>query len=218
MPLNYLELVNDVLVRLRETEVSSVSDSAYSKLIGKFVNDAKRQVEDAYNWNVLSETITVFTAPGLFNYVLTGVGTRFKVLDVINDDEDYFMKYASTHEMNNMFVNQGQTDRNAPMYYNFNGVSPDGDTQVDVYPIPDKTYILYFNLIKPQEALKKDSDILKVPSEPVIFLAYAKALLERGEDAGINSNEAYLLFKESLGDHIAIEANQYPDELVWVQS
>ena len=47
--MNYLSLVNSVLRRLRETEVSSVADNAYSKLIGDFVNDAKRQVEDAYN-------------------------------------------------------------------------------------------------------------------------------------------------------------------------
>jgi hypothetical protein len=45
--MTYLELVNDVLVRLRETTVSSVSETSYSSLIGKFVNDAKRQIEDA---------------------------------------------------------------------------------------------------------------------------------------------------------------------------
>ena len=51
--MTYLELVNDVLIRLREAEVETVSQTDYSKLIGKFVNDAKRQVEDAYSWNVL---------------------------------------------------------------------------------------------------------------------------------------------------------------------
>ena len=42
--MTYLELVNDVLVRLRETTVSTVTQTAYSSLIGKFVNDGKRQV------------------------------------------------------------------------------------------------------------------------------------------------------------------------------
>jgi len=50
--MTYLELVNDVLTRLRETNVSTVSETSYSALIGKFVNDAKRQIEDSYNWNV----------------------------------------------------------------------------------------------------------------------------------------------------------------------
>ena len=62
--MTYLELVNDVLTRLRETSVSTVSETTYSALIGKFVNDAKRQIEDAYTWNCLAQTVTVTTASG----------------------------------------------------------------------------------------------------------------------------------------------------------
>jgi hypothetical protein len=40
--------------------------------------------------------------------------------------------------------------------------------------------------------------------------------MERGEDAGITSNEAYQLYLQSLADHIAAEANRYPDEITWV--
>ena len=65
--MNYLDLVNDVLIRLREDEVTATTDTPYAKLIGKFVNDAKRTVEDAYQWNALSETLTVTTANDLFN-------------------------------------------------------------------------------------------------------------------------------------------------------
>lgn len=39
--MTYLNLVNNVLRRLREDEVSSVADSTYSKLAGDFINDAK---------------------------------------------------------------------------------------------------------------------------------------------------------------------------------
>ena len=66
--MTYLDLVNDVLIRLRENEVTSVQDNAYSKLIGKFVNDAKRQCEDAYNWNALSDTLSAVTGSDVFNY------------------------------------------------------------------------------------------------------------------------------------------------------
>ena len=59
--MTYLELVNDVLIRLRESAVTTVGETTYSSLIGKFVNDAKRQIEDSYNWNVLGQTITVTT-------------------------------------------------------------------------------------------------------------------------------------------------------------
>jgi len=102
--MNYISLVNSVLRRLRETEVSSVADNAYSKLIGEFVNDAKRQVEDAYPWNALSETLTASTATDIFNYVLVGSGQRFRMLDVINDTDDFFLKYQTTSEMNRLFL------------------------------------------------------------------------------------------------------------------
>ena len=45
--MTYLQLVNSVLRRLREDEVTTVGQTSYSKLIGEFVNDAKRTVEDS---------------------------------------------------------------------------------------------------------------------------------------------------------------------------
>jgi hypothetical protein len=212
----YLELVNETLVRLREAEVTAVTDNAYSKLIGKYINDAKRQVEDAYNWNALSETLTVTTSNNLFNYVLTGIGQRFRLLDAINEESNRFLFNETTAKMNDLFLNSaGTVIRGAPDRFNFNGVDGNGDTQVDLYPIPDGVYNIYFNVIKPQAPLSANADQLKIPSEPVVFLAYSKALLERGEDSGINSNEAYQLYLQSLSDHIAAEANRYPDEITW---
>jgi len=211
----YLELVNETLVRLREAEVTAVTDNAYSKLIGKYINDSKRQIEDAYNWNALSETLTVITSADLFNYVLTGIGQRFRVIDVINKEANKVMYNETTAKMNELFLTYGTVTKGPPDRFNFNGVNNNGDTQVDVYPIPDGVYNLYFNVINPQDPLTANSDQLKIPSEPVIFLAYSKALLERGEDSGITSSEAYQLYLQSLSDHIAAEANRYPDEITW---
>ena len=47
-----LDIVNDVLQRLREDTVAAVSTSDYSKLIGMFVNDAKEDLEDIWFWTV----------------------------------------------------------------------------------------------------------------------------------------------------------------------
>ena len=46
----YLDVVNNVLRRLREPTVQSVDDTPYSSMIGVLVNDAKREVEDATEW------------------------------------------------------------------------------------------------------------------------------------------------------------------------
>jgi hypothetical protein len=51
--MTYLDLVNNVLRRLRETEVASVQSTAYSKLIGDIVNDAKDLVENSWDWSAL---------------------------------------------------------------------------------------------------------------------------------------------------------------------
>ena len=210
----YLELVNEVLIRLRENEVTSVSDNGYSKLIGKYINDAKRQVEDAWAWNALTETLTATTTANLFSYVLEGSGTRFRIIDVLNDTDNFVMKYGETKRMNEWFL-MTNPEHGKPQYYNFNGVDDNGDTLVDFYPIPDGVYNVRINLIKSQVPLSANSDKPLVPAEPIIFGAYARALAERGEDGGLASSEAYQLYKSSLADFVAIEANHYPEEITW---
>jgi hypothetical protein len=210
----YLELVNSVLRRVREKEVSSVTDNTYSKMIGEFINDAKRQCEDAYNWNALSDTLTASTTASIFNYVLVGSGQRFRLLDVIDDTSNNILELASTARMNKLFLIE-TAQQGAPQYYNFNGVDSNGDTQVDLYPIPNAVYNLRFNIIKPQVPLSANTDTLLIPSEPVIFNAVARAIAERGEDGGMASNEQYALFKQSLADAISLESGRYLEEGEW---
>jgi hypothetical protein len=211
---NYLELTNDVLIRLREPEASSVSDNAYVKLIARYINDSKRQVEDAYNWNALSETLSAVTTPDIFNYVLIGTGQRFRVIDVLNDTSNFVMRNAATLWMNQQFL-LASPAKGAPYYYNFNGTNSDGDTQVDIFPIPDGVYEIRFNVIRPQVELVTNSDQLLVPHEPVVLGALARAQAERGEDGGVQSAETYALFKQSLADAIGLESARYFEEEAW---
>lgn len=213
--MNFISLVNDVLVRLREPEASSVSDTAYVKLIAKYVNDSKRQVEDAYSWNALSETLSATTTADVFNYVLVGSGQRFRVIDVLNDTDNWFLRNAATVWMDQQFL-LTSAQKGSPMYYNFNGTNPNGDTQVDLFPIPDGSYNIRFNVIKPQEPLVNNADILLVPHEPVVLGALARAQAERGEDGGVQSGETYVLYRQSLADAISLEANRYVEETEWV--
>lgn len=212
--MQYLDIVNNVLQRLRESSVSSVSDNAYSKMIGIFVNDAKKQVENAYNWTALSDTTTVVTSPAIFSYAMTGTGQGFKVLDVYNDTSDAFMQPMSTSQATSYFLGQSTTGQ--PLYYYFNGVDSNGDSVVDIFPKPDGVYDLRFNFILPQTDLVNNTDKLRIPSQPVVFLAYAKALAERGEDGGLASSEAYALYQQALGDAISIESSRYVEEQQWV--
>jgi hypothetical protein len=212
--MNYIQLVNDVLIRLREPEASSVSDNAYVKLIARYVNDSKRQVEDSYNWNALSETLSATTTADVFNYVLTGSGQRFRVIDVLNDTDNFFVENASTVWMDQQFL-LTTAQKGSPKYYNFNGTNSNGDTQVDLFPIPNGSYNIRFNIIKPQVPLVANADTLLVPEEPVILGALARAQAERGEDGGVQSGETYVLYRQSLADAISLESNRYIEESQW---
>jgi hypothetical protein len=213
--MTYLELVNDVLVRLREATVSTVSETSYSALIGKFVNDAKRQIEDAYAWNVLGTTITLSTTSGTYSYSLTGSGQKFQVIDVLNVTSNLRMKNIDFATMNR-YQNFSTPVNAIPAYYAFDGVDSSSDTKVTLYPRPDGVYSIPFSLTVPQSTLSSDSTVVKVPDTLVVQNAYARALVERGEDGGLSSSEAYLLYKSMLSDYIALEGTRYPENQEFV--
>ena len=213
--MTYLELVNDVLVRLRETTVSTVSETSYSSLIGKFVNDAKRQIEDAFAWNVLGQTITVTTVASTAAYSLTGAGQKFQVMDVINTTSNVGLTNITFVDMNRK-LNFTPLVNSIPTEFAFDGVDGSYDTKVNLYPIPDGVYTIKFALTVPQATLTSGSTVIAVPDVLVAQNAYARALVERGEDGGLTSSEAYQLYKAMLSDSIALEGTRYPENQEFV--
>ena len=212
--MTYLNLVNNVLRRLREDEVSSVNDNTYSKMVGDFVNDAKKMAEDAWDWSALRTTLTVTTSADVFNYVLTGSQNKIKVLDVINDTSNLFMQYNTQHWFNDKYLNQSPPS-GSPEYYTYNGVDSSGDTQVDIYPKPDGVYNLRFNCTLRNPELSSDTDELLIPSQPVIHLAIALLARERGETGGTSAPEYFGIADKFLSDAIALDAQKHPEETIW---
>ena len=212
--MTYLETVNKILKRLRERTVTSVEETSYSALIGVFVNDAKQVVEEAWKWSALRTTLTATTTSGIFSYELNGTQNNFDVLDVINDTDDFFLQYKDAHSFNGLFLNSDPAT-GSPYYYSFNGISSDGDTQVDLYPIPDDTYTLRFNIVQRQPDLEAEADTIQIPAKPVELLAYAMAIEERGEDGGQQSNNAYGAYRNALADEIALDAARHPEDTIW---
>ena len=205
----YLTLVNDVLARLRESSVASVTTSAYSTLIGKFVNDSMRQVSDAWDWTCLATTITIPTVAGQSTYTVTGSGIRQRSITV-NDSTN---KITLRNVPIQWIVDQQQlstASSSVPAYYAWNGT--DGtDSKVEIFPTPSGIYSLKFNMTVPQVELSADATVITVPSEPVVAGAYARALVERGEDGGLSSGEAYGLFKSVLADYISLEKERFSE-------
>lgn len=210
----YKDLVNNVLRRLRETEVSSVQSTAYSKLIGDLVNDAKTLVEDSWDWSALRTTLAINTTNDVYNYALTGSQNKVKELSVLNDTSNITMEYRTNAWIDEQYFLQSPLS-GAPKYYTYNGVDAAGDNLIDVYPKPDGVYALKFKCVIPNNALSDDSDNLVIPSSPVLHLAVAFAARERGETGGTSTAEYFQMATKYLSDAIALDAARHPEETIF---
>lgn len=214
--MTFLECVNEVLGWLREGSVSSVTQSAYSTMIGYFVNDAKRQVEDAWDWDAQNTTLTVTTTPGVSTYTVTGSGTKQKSASVNITTSG---RQATLRAVPMKWIQDQQqlttTTNSSPCYYAWNGT--DGtDSKIELFATPDSVYTIAFNMNVPQVKLTSDSDVIMVPTDAVVMGAYARALAERGEDGALSSSEAYGLYRSILSDRIAIEQARTEEYSTWV--
>jgi hypothetical protein len=212
--MTYLEIVNNVLRRIREDEVISVADTIYSKMVGDFVNDAKQLVEDAWDWSALYSNITVAAVNATDTYTLTGSQSDIKIFHAYNDTSNAFLEYRPKiwfDEQNAL----GTPVSGSPEYYTLVGVDGSGDTTVQVYPIPDASYTLNFKATKRNSALSNDADNLSIPASPVIHLAVALLARERGETGGTSTAEYFAIADKFLSDAIALDAQKTPETTVW---
>jgi len=215
--MNYLQLVNKVLIRLREDQVAAVNESDYSSLIGEFVQHALSEVEDAWDWNVLRGTIQVTTAADNFSYVLDGAGIGFKVFDVHEDNNDYDLNKATYHQMNHWLLSADNMVTGAPLYYDFNGKDSTGDPVVNFFPVPDGEYKINFNM-KMKTDLSADltgTTIIMVPWLPVVLKATALAINERGEDGGLTVAGLSTQYDSVLANAVSYDAALNADETMW---
>jgi hypothetical protein len=211
--MTYLEVCNRVLRRLRENEVTTVNETPYSKLIGDLVNVVKVEIEDSWNWSALRTTLTAVTTDNLFNYVLVGSGTRIRVLDIFNDTDNIIIEQRGTKWFDKIFLTYDQP-KGSPIYYNFNGVDNNGDSQVDFFPIPDGVYDIRINCVVPQAELEIDTTRILIPANLLVEGVIARAISERGDDGGYVEQEQR--YRAMASDLIAVESSQRLDEMIWV--
>ena len=212
--MTYLNIMNNVLRRLREEEVNSVNDSTYSKMAGDFINDAKTIVEEAADWSALRTTIVINTVADENTYSLTGCGDNVKVMSALNDTQNCFMEYQSKDWFNDRLYISDEVS-SAPQYYTYHGLDANGDTQFLVNPKPDGVYSLRFDVVKRQADLTTDNTNLLVPEKPVIHLAVALLARERGETGGTSTAEYFTIADKYLSDAIAIDAAKHPEEMIF---
>lgn len=212
--MTYINLVNNVLRRLREETTSNVNDTIFNTMVGDFVNDAKQLVEEACDWSGLRSTISIQTVVGTNQYSLAGTGDNVKVFSVINDTKNTFVTYQTKDWFNNALYLQEEIS-GSPSYYTFDGLDSSQDTQVLLSPKPSTVETLRFDVTKRQPELVNNTDVLLVPSKPVIHLAVALLARERGETGGTSTVEYFSIADRYLSDAIAIDAAKHPEEMIY---
>jgi hypothetical protein len=212
--MTYLEVINSILRRLREDTVVAVSETDYSEMVGDFVNDAKRIVEDSYQWEALRTEYSVTTTAGTHTYTLTGLTNRAKIINVCDETSAYYLENKPLSWVRNKDV-KSPSQTGTPKYYAYNGLDSAGDTLLRFWTTPDASYDISVYAVVPQSDLTLKSDVLKVPSAPVIHLALAMLARERGETGGTSTAEYFQMADKYLRDAIAVEAARHEDELVY---
>lgn len=219
--MTFRELINQVLIRLREDTISSdwsgdINDSTtvsdYQKVIGSMVNDSKRAVENYHDWLVLRETVDISTVNGTKNYSLSS-GQEFKIVDVINNTTGTQLVQVSRAYLNSVMYPTDPTGE--PLYYGFNGADASKNLKVDLSPIPINAETLSFDIIKYQDELATASTVISVPTKPVILGAWARAISERGEDGGTQSSLMAQEANEALKQAIMLDSGNTRFETDW---
>jgi hypothetical protein len=217
--MNYLEIVNKVLTKLREDNVTSVSYNDYSALIGEFVNDAKKEVENAWNWTTLTQEFTVNADGTNFTFALTGAVVDARLLyDECNrplvfettDGQEQQLIQITTDTLTRRYYTDpdGFLQSDQPTYFS---LVPQGDTwtiKFEGTPSASRSYVVV--MCNPQDDLEEDATELRLPWRPVYHLATLYALDERGEEIGEPGSKAWIRYEKSLGDAVALDARTNP--------
>jgi hypothetical protein len=216
--MTYVEIINAVLRRLRETSISgnwsgtlpsSTNTNDYQKLIGDLVNEAKREVEDAWNWSILRSSTTITTVAGTRQYTLTGTNERSRILMAQEQSNGSILQ-----EMNDAYLQSTKYPTSAvqqtiPSYYSVVGVdSSTGELLIEFEAVPDAVYNITFRVVNPQGDFDAPLTVLKAPHQPVILGAWARAIAERGEDGGSLSDMVFGQYTNALSDAIQIDAGR----------
>jgi len=214
MATTYLSLMNSVLRRLREEEVADVTETAYSKMVGDYINDAKSLVQDSHDWSTLRKTVVVPTVENTTEYSLTGAGERVKLYSAINDTSNFFMHYETPNWFSNAYYISGEVT-GTPDSYTFSGVDDNADTKVRVYPKPSGVFSLRFDVCSREPDLAVDADTTVLPAMAIIHNAVALLARERGETGGTTTQDYFIIADKHLSDAIAQDAYKNPEEFIY---
>jgi len=196
-----LNIVNDILRRLREDTVSAVNSSSYSVLIAMFLNDAKEDLEDMWFWTVNEVEIdTTILADGTRTYDLTSTTDRSFMVRDINDELPmaYDITTSENAQLFDIPLKELRRWRNTaagtiadlarPHIFS---IKPDADGRGYTLELREganaaRTWRTYWYAPQAELALDGTDDATEIllPERPIFLRTLYYALNERGEEMG----------------------------------
>lgn len=233
--MNYKDMVNEVLIRMREDEIESVIDpdnDPQQKIVCKLVNDAFRFVARSHAWNAFRKVWVVDLAHGIDKYVLS---------KGIESSSVYAVTTAAKKRLREEDARVFALDKRvqgSPDRYHVGTVNQH-QLELTVSPTPDNTHrgtgnsaeyafgqygvasyndprkiIIVSGFAQPKR-LELDDDYITMPIDPLMQFALAYAHSERGEAGDQSVMELFAIARTSLSDAISWDVSNSPNEYLW---
>lgn len=213
--MTYLELVNSVLIRMREDTVPTMQGQTdnVALVVGAAVRDAAHRVASAHTWNALTFTDTVSTAVGQKHVDVSADAEGHVNVEQVYGADGRMLRPISRPDMirrQATFTGDG-----SPYHYTASGKGTGASVRVLLSPTPDAVEALTVHGFRRQAELSGDDDALLIPSQPVLQYAMAVSSAERGELGGQPTAELFMLADRYLSDAIALDATMDSFDDIW---
>lgn len=197
-----LSIVNQVLRRLREDQVSATTDTAYAQLIASFVADIHQEVLEAHTWNRLITEYSVTVTTGTTDYNISGPTENSFLLYDSNEMPLAFLLRNSSDTQPYQMIQETYNDRYADNREWASATSQENPitfaivkagtgwrlTLRDVPSSGANTKLIKMLWWTPEAELladgTTDSVSITIPTRPIFLGALFLALNERGEEIG----------------------------------
>jgi hypothetical protein len=219
--MNYLDLINAVLVRLREdiVDTATYNSDPFYRMIGAQVNDAKQTIEDSWQWSQLRGQDEITVLEGSNEVVLPDSADKNYVIhSILSVENANFIPMQTVNWMKERYRNElaDPVANGRPTVYSFLTDEPGTQNKrILLYPPTNAQITLNVDRVKHQANLVAWDDVLLVPSLPVYSLATALSARERGEVGGAPTSALFSQAASAMSDAIAYDSARFPEEMDW---
>lgn len=211
MAKTYLQVVQNVLLNLRESPITDLS-ATYSQLVGEFVNQAKEKVEAAWRWKGLSTSLgfstvlnqTSYTLSASASPVVTSTNGLFPVDErgeILEDEEGNQQVFDATTASSGGLIRLKRTSRERELALNIylanqapvqpNGFSYSYENGTPFFYLvgaPIGGRIMLLRMKVPQPQFSTGAETFLTPWRPIVSFATFLAMEERGEELSEKSS------------------------------